>query len=187
MKRREFVRTCMAGAVLGSSAATRVSASAAEAAEKVGINPNRLAESAREHFVAGKRTCGESILAAGCEALGIKSELVPDIALGLAGVGLQGETCGVLTGSALVLSLAVAKQEKQAEYPTRRMRTLEAVGRVHRAFKNEFGHTDCRSLCGLDLTTPEGREKLKAGVRAEKCAKYAEIAARILGEELNGL
>lgn len=157
-----------------------------EEREKKPVAPDQLAKTALEHFVAGKRTCGESILMAGCEALGVRSDLVPDIALGLAGgVGMRGETCGVLTGSALVLSLAVARKEK--EYPKKKMRTAECVGRLHRAFKKECGCSDCRSLTGLDLTTPEGREKLHAGVRAQKCTKYVEIAARILGEELKTL
>jgi len=81
-----------------------------------------------------------------------------------------------------VLSLAVARKEK--EYPKKLMRTVECVGRVHQAFKKQCGFTNCRSLTGLDLTTPEGRQKLKAGVRAQKCAKYVATAARILAEEL---
>jgi len=188
MKRREFVRNCSMGAVVGGlSAASLTAARAADEGKRKRVDPDKLAKSAQEHFVAGKRTCGESVLMAGCEALGVRSDLVPDIALGLAGgVGMQGETCGVLTGSALVLSLAVAQKEK--EYPKKMMRTMQCVGRVHRAFKKQCGCTDCRSLIGgLDLTTPEGKEKLKAGVRAQKCAKYVEIAARILGEELKTL
>ena len=187
MKRREFVRKCSVGVVLGGlSAASLTAAPAAEEGEKKPVDPDKLAKTAQERFVAGKRTCGESIVMAGCEALGVRSDLVPDIALGLAGgVGMQGETCGVLTGSALVLSLAVAQKEK--EYPKKKMRTAECVGRVHRAFKKQCGCTDCRSLTGLDLTTPEGREKLKVSVRAQKCTKYVEVAARILGEELKTL
>jgi len=188
MKRREFVRNCAMGAMFGSlSAASPTAAPAREESKEKPVDPDRLAKTAREHFVARKRTCGESILMAGCEALGIQSDLVPDIALGLAGgIGMQGETCGVLPGSAMVLSLAVAQREK--EYPKKMMRTMQCVGRVHRAFKKQCGCTDCRSLTGgLDLTTPEGQQKLKAGVRAQKCAKYVEIAARILGEELKNL
>jgi C_GCAxxG_C_C family probable redox protein len=183
MKRREFVKNCSMGVVFGGfSAAGRTAAPAAEEGKKR-IDPDKLAKTALEHFLAGKRTCCESILMAGCEALGVRSDLVPDIALGLAGgIGMRGETCGVLTSSALVLSLAVALKEK--EYPKKVMRTMECVGRVHRAFKKQCGCTDCRSLTGLDLTTPEGRQKLKAGVRAQKCAKYVVTGAKILGEEL---
>jgi hypothetical protein len=40
-------------------------------------------------------------------------------------IGIQGETWGVLTESALVLSLAVAK--KETECPKKLMRTVESV------------------------------------------------------------
>jgi len=150
------------------------------------IDADKLAARAHEHFIPGKRTCCESILMAGCEALGIESNLVPDIALGLAGgVGLQGETCGVITSSAMVLSLAVAAKEKK--YPKKKMQTLSAVGRLRCAFEKEFGHTDCRSLSGLDLTKPEDRKKLMESVKSQKCAKFVQAGARLLAKELQNI
>jgi C_GCAxxG_C_C family probable redox protein len=123
---------------------------------------------------------------AGCEALGIQSDLVPDIALGLAGgIGLQGETCGVLSGCAMVLSLAVAEKEK--DYPKKKMQTLQAVGRVHKAFRQRLGRADCRSLSGLDLTTPEGRKKLQEGVKEQVCAGYVRAGCELLAKELQAL
>lgn len=123
---------------------------------------------------------------AGCEVLDIQSDLVPDIALGLAGgVGLQGETCGVITGSAMVLSLAVATEE--TEYAKKKMRTLEGVGRLHRAFRDQFGHTECRSLSGLDLTTPQGRQTLVQSVKAHKCSKCVKAGAELLAKELQSI
>jgi len=185
MKRRDFVKGCVAGATAGGILAGN-SARTGEAAEaKPGpISPDDLAKAAQRHFLESKLTCCESIVLAGCEALGIKSDLIPGIAIGLAGgIGMQGETCGVITGSALVLSLAVAK--KETEYPKKMMRTMQAVGQLHKAFKKQCGHTDCRSLSGLDLTTPEGKEKLKASVRAQTCPRYVAAAAKLLAERLN--
>ena len=123
---------------------------------------------------------------AACEALGIDSKLIPDIAIGLAGgIGLQGDACGILTSSAMVLSLAVAGKEK--DYAKKRKLTAECVGRMYREFEKEFGHADCRSLCGLDLTTPEGRAKLMQGVKAEKCAKCVKGGAVLLAKELQNI
>jgi hypothetical protein len=48
----------------------------------------------------------------------------------------------------------------------------------------QFGSADCRSLCGLDLTTAEGRKGLAEGVKAQKCAKFVEAGARLLAREL---
>jgi C_GCAxxG_C_C family probable redox protein len=184
MKRRDFLDKC----AIGFTVAAGSLASAAHGADDTSykIDADELAQNAHKHFIPGKRTCCESILMAGCEALGIASELVPDIALGLAGgIGLQGDTCGVITSSAMVLSLAVAAKED--DYPKKKMRTLAAVGRLRNAFKEQCGHTDCRSLCGLDLTKPEDRTKLQESVKAQTCAKLVETGARLLARELASL
>jgi hypothetical protein len=99
--------------------------------------------------------------------------------------GLQREICGVLTGCSLVISLATAQIEN--DYDKRKMQTLQAVGRVHSAFKKQFGKTDCRSLFGLDLTTPEGRKKLEEGVKEQTCAKYVQAGSALLAKELQNL
>lgn len=187
MKRREFVQTCVAGAATGGFLLDDVTiGQEAGQSQPAPISPDDLAQAAKRYFLDRRRSCVESILLAGCEALKIKSDVVPEIAMGLAGgIGMQGETCGVLTGSALVLSLAVARKEKETEYPKELMRTVEAVGRLLQAFKKECGHTDCRSLTGVDLTTAEGRERHKTSIRAQKCAGYVTTAARLLAHELN--
>jgi C_GCAxxG_C_C family probable redox protein len=181
MKRRQFVQKCVAG---GAAWCALETTGHAEEAKRSPISPDELAKAAQRHFLEEKRSCCESVLLAGCEALGIKNELIPEIAIGLAGgIGMQGETCGVLTGSALVLSIALPK--KETEYPKKVMRTAQAVGQVHKEFKKQCGHTDCRSLTGVDLSTPEGRAKHKADIRGPKCSRYVAVAARLLAERLN--
>jgi C_GCAxxG_C_C family probable redox protein len=147
------------------------------------IDTERISKAAYQRFIPGKLTCCESILAAGCESLGVKGDLIPEIALGLAGgIGLQGKTCGVVTGGALVLSLAVAQRE--TEYAKKKMATLEAVGQFCRAFEERVGSTDCRDLCGLDLTNPENRKKLQMSVKEQTCAGYVKIGAELLAAGL---
>jgi len=142
-----------------------------------------MAKSAVKHFLPGKLTCGESILLAGLESLGIKTKLAPDIALGLGGgVGLQGKTCSVLIGAAMILGLAVGAVEK--DYKKKKMATFKAVGQFSKAFEKEYGCTVCRKLSGLDLTTVEGRKKLMASVKAERCCKLVEFGARTLAMSL---
>jgi len=127
MNRREFLSTCGAVTMLtGGLAGGPVSQGAVSGEQKPeSVDPEQLQEMAYQHFIPGKLTCCESILLAGCETLGIESDLIPDISLGLAcGVGFQGQTCGILTSSAMVLSLAVARKEK--DYAKRKMQTLQA-------------------------------------------------------------
>lgn len=189
MKRREFLRTCVTGVTVGAGAASLPLLSTAHASIEEGrqnIDPDKLSKTAYQQFIPGKLTCCESILMAGCEALGVKSDLVPDIALGLAGgIGLQGKTCGVLSGCAMVLSLAIA--QKESEYSKKKMSTLQAVARIYRAFKEKVGNTECRPLCGLDLTTPAGRKKMQESIKEQTCTRFVQVGSELLAIELQRL
>ncbi|MGD8239065.1 MAG: C-GCAxxG-C-C family protein [Armatimonadota bacterium] len=188
MKRRDFVKSCSTGLAAAGSSLALGGLVHAQQRERAGrrtpaIDADKMARSAYEHFIPGGLSCCEAMALIGCEALGIESELIPDIALGLAGgIGFQGKTCGCVTGAALVLSLAVAAQE--SEYPQKKMRTLQATARLYKKFEETFGTTQCRALCGLDLTTPEGRKALMAGVKERKCSPLVQATARMLAKEL---
>ena len=150
------------------------------------IDREQMAALADRYFMVDERCCGESILKSGCEALGIRSELFPDIALGLGGgIGLQGHVCGAVSAAALVVSLALAK--KTPDYGSRKMATFQAAGRVCAALEKRFGSVECRQMCGLDLTTGEGLGRLMSGVKAEKCAGFVKETARVLADELSAV
>ena len=147
------------------------------------IDGERMAAAADRYFMVDDRCCGEAILKAGCEAMRIESDLLPDIALGLGGgIGLQGHVCGAVSGAALVVSLAMAK--KTPDYGERKMATFEAAGRVCKELEKRWGSAECRQMCDLDLTQPEGLQKLMGGVKAQKCAGFVKDTARALAEEL---
>jgi len=147
------------------------------------IDERRMMKTADNLFTDEGRCCGEAVLAAGCEAVDVKNALVPSVALGLGGgVGLQGETCGAVTGAALAVS--VAWLEKEPCYDERKMATFESAGRVCAALKKKWGSVRCRKLCGINLARPGGLEKLVAGVKDEKCAGFVKDAARELAKEL---
>lgn len=183
MDRREFVKICSTALVASTLSSTLSSVAEEVKQAKIDVNPEEFAELAYKHFIPGKLTCCESMLLAGCEVLGIKCDLVPDITLGLAGgVGFQGEICGVITGSAMVISLAIAR--KETDYDKKKMAVLTAVGQFHKSFKEKFGCTDCRTLSGLDLTTPEGKKKLAEGVKANVCSNFVKEGAKLLAQKL---
>jgi C_GCAxxG_C_C family probable redox protein len=141
-----------------------------------------LPEAAVRLFIAEGRTCAEAMLSAGCEALGVEGDVVPEVAYGLAGgVGLQGRTCGLLLGAAMALGVGLGPG---GEYPQNLMRVCEEVRGLCADFEERFGTSTCRELCGLDLTTPEGRKELKESVKPDKCRLYAEETARMLAERL---
>ena len=150
------------------------------------LDGERMAVAADHYFMVDGRCCGESVLKSGCEALGIKNDVVPDIALGLGGgMGLQGHICGAVAAAALVLSLAFANAIE--DYPTRKTAVFAAVGRLCMELEKRFGSIQCRQMCGLDLTTPEGLNQLVESVKARKCAGFVKESARALAVELKAL
>lgn len=147
------------------------------------IDPEQIAQRAKDCFVEQGRSCSESCLMAGAEALGIESPLLPEIAMGFAGgFGMQGDVCGAVAGCVMALSLAAAR--KAEDYPARQKLAVPAAGRLYRKWADQWGSVRCAQVCGLDLTTEEGIARLRAGVRDEKCVPAVVQAARLLGEEL---
>ena len=183
MKRRELVKIGVGLGVAGAVSRTLGIPAVEAACPCVSCDADTMAKSAVKHFISEKLTCGEAILLTGLESLGLKTKLAPDIALGLGGgVGLQGKTCGVVTSAAMILGLAVGAVEK--DYKKKKMATFKAVGKFSKAFEKEYGCTVCRKLSGLDLTTVEGRKKLMASVKADRCCKLVAFGARTLAKSL---
>jgi C_GCAxxG_C_C family probable redox protein len=151
-----------------------------ESEASLAIDCKKLTDKAVNYFTQGTRSCSESILLAGSECLGVKSDFIPGIALGFAGgIGMQGKTCGAVAGSAMVLSLA-ATQKKD---PMMIMKALEAIGRLYTNFEKKLGTASCRELTGIDLTTPEGRKTIQTA-KVSKCVPAVQAAAELLTEEL---
>jgi C_GCAxxG_C_C family probable redox protein len=188
MKRREFLKKCGTGIAAGTGVLVIPGAALSSDTEpkvqkaQKKIVPARISDSANSHFLPGRRGCAEALLMAGCEVLGIKSDVIPEIAAGLAGgIGCQGEICGVILGASMVASLAVSGIP---DYMKRKQEAIKASARLYKKFKQKFGKTDCISLSGVDLRTPEGRKAMKESVKAEKCSVYVRAMAEILAAEL---
>jgi len=186
MNRRDFCKAGIGALAVGVGAAISDQAGQAAGSGRAqgDASSDALAREAGRVFLAESKTCGEAILAAGCKALGIESKLVPDIALGISGgVGLQGDVCGVVTGASMAISLAVAL--RQSDYVKKRQLAWDRVGKFYRDFAAKHGSVDCRRLCGLDLTTPEGMAALKDRVKKETCSKLVDSASRMLAAVLH--
>lgn len=145
-----------------------------------------LAERASEYFLQGGRTCSEAVLQAACDALGIESPLIPDIALGLGGgVGQTGQICGAVSGCALALSLAA--KEKIADYKSRKPLVMKAVANVCTGIASRFGAVTCSEISGLDFRKEEDRRKHVESGRVETCAPVVKEAARLFWKEIEAL
>jgi len=118
--------------------------------------------------------CAESVLMAVAEANNIHSELIPRVATGLcAGMSRTGRLCGAFTGAILGISLCHGRDNAQKPYED----TYPYVQDFIERFETRFGHTDCTTLAGYDLSTPEGRVAFKHNNALAKCIEYAAQAA----------
>jgi len=184
MERRDFLKNSLktsAALMVGSVLVSNLANSEQKAAGT--IDPDSMAKAALEHFLPGGMTCVESMLLVGADALGIKTPVIPDIGLGLAGgIGLQGRICGAITGAAMVAGMAIGP--KEAEYKKKKKAVLSAAGKIFKEFEKKHGSIDCRQLCGLDLTTPEGRKKLESVVKEKTCSQFVDTATRLMAEML---
>ncbi|MBT3379834.1 MAG: C_GCAxxG_C_C family protein [Lentisphaerae bacterium] len=185
MKRRRFLTAAVVGGgTLALSGRGQNAPPGKPEGDARSVPSEAMPKRAHELFIPGKMTCSESILIAGCEAIGEDPELGKRFGLGLAaGVGLQGDICGLVSGGALVLAMAVSR--KTSDYAERKKKTFQVVGRYQTRFKATMGSNRCRVLTGLDLTTSAGRTELKDRVKREVCAVYVEKAAGLLAEELS--
>lgn len=184
MERRDFFKKGLktSAVIIAGSSLSSISVSNAEKT-RVSVDADSMSKEALEHFLPGKKTCVESILLVGSDALGISVPVIPDIGLGLAGgIGLQGQTCAAIMGVAMVAGMAIGR--KESEYAEKKKAVLKAVAEVFKEFEKKHGTTSCRKLTGLDLTTPEGKEKLKAGVKENKCSQFVDTAARLMADML---
>jgi len=135
----------------------------------------KVSERAAKHFEAGFN-CAESVLMSFTESMGVRSDSIPKIATPFGGgIGRRGSVCGALTGGVMAIGLKVGRSE--VKDTKRREESYEKALELFKRFEKEFGSPLCYDLIKLDLTTPEGREKIKT-VRLEKCINFVRAAAK---------
>jgi len=133
-----------------------------------------VSERAAKYFEAGFN-CAESVLMSFAESIDVRSDLIPKIATPLGGgIGRRGSVCGALTGGVIAIGLKVGRSKLKDT--KRREESYDKALELFKRFEKEFGSPVCYDLIKLDLTTPEGREKIKT-VRLEKCINFVRAAA----------
>ena len=100
------------------------------------------------------------------------------------GIASSGETCGVITGTALALGLR--DQHLSANDPDLQPRTAESLRELMRDFAGEFGARRCIDLTGFDLSTPAGREAFGPSEARKRCAGYVSWMCDQLAPLLSG-
>lgn len=127
-------------------------------------------------------SCSEAILFTYAPRFGLTKSTALKAAAGLAGgVGLAGQTCGVVTASVIVLGL-VNGPDTMADVQGRRQAMIQASCFVDE-FERIHGSLLCSKLCaGLDMRTPEGAKAIRHSGIPEKLIRSA---GEILDSMLN--
>lgn len=137
------------------------------------------AEQAQAYFKEGF-VCSQAIFATFGEKLGIDRETALKIAEPFgAGMSCMAETCGAVTGAFMVFGLKYGRVKAADDAAKEKARALA------RKFVSEFkalhGSIVCRELLGVDISTPEGMERVdKEGLCDTLCMGFIRDAAEIV-------
>lgn len=118
--------------------------------------------------------CSQSVLCAYADGFGLDRGLAASVSCGLGGgVGRTRETCGAVTGAALVLGLRYG-QDKTAVYPH--------VQEFCRRFRDENGSVVCRELLAGTGTSALGAPEARTAdyYRKRPCVELVKCAVSIL-------
>lgn len=154
---------------------------------KYTIDVEERAARAREAFQQGYN-CSQSVVIAYADILGQDPDVLANLVAPLGGgMGRLREVCGAVSGMFIVSGAAY----RGALNTDRDVRTGQytAVQQLAQRYTQECGSIVCRELLGLkqpsDQPVPE--ERTPDYYRRRPCAEYVALAARLVGEYLNGV
>lgn len=128
------------------------------------------ARRAVQYFEVG-HNCSQAVFCAFAPRYGLSTEQAFRIASGFGGgIGSTGETCGVLTGAAMVIGLHYSHDVPGDQKNKEQVSTL--VQDLLNRFTQDHGSSMCRVLKEPAQGDPVARRQL--------CARYVEEAAKIL-------
>jgi C_GCAxxG_C_C family probable redox protein len=92
----------------------------------------------------------------------------------------MGRECGAVTGAMMILGFKVKESSTEKET---RYRVYDLVRELVRRFEQKHGTIICKDLLGVDIGTPEGREKaIKGNLFRTLCPAFVRDAAQILAD-----
>ena len=106
----------------------------------------------------GGLSCSQAVLTVYGESCGISSADARIMGRTLAGgVGGRGETCGYVTGAMVILAYAYNREDEAGA----RKVTHPIIVEFFRRFAEKRHSTICKEILGADISTEEGRKKIK--------------------------
>lgn len=124
--------------------------------------------------------CSQAVFAAFAPELGLDRTIALKIASSFGGgMAQMGEVCGAVTGAFMALGLGYGRT-KVDDLAAKEL-NYEKVAEFVSRFKAFHGSIFCRDILGADMSTPEGRLRIKEGNLVKlRCPGLVEDAARIL-------
>ncbi len=125
-------------------------------------------------------SCAQAVFAAFADPADLDRATVLRVASGFGGgMARLGRTCGAVTGGILALGLEHGAEVAGGEEA--KLRFYERVRRFVTAFEARHGSSECRTLLGLDIGTPEGMSRAReAKLFATRCEAFVRDAAEVL-------
>ena len=122
-------------------------------------------------------SCSQAVFSTYAEPLGMSGETALRVAAGFGGgMGRMGHTCGAVTGAFMALGLKYGGPDSEAKE-----KTYELVREFANRFKARHGSLNCIDLLGYDISTSEGRQRIKQqNLHSTLCSQIVRDAAEIL-------
>jgi C_GCAxxG_C_C family probable redox protein len=122
--------------------------------------------------------CSESCLMALTKCQGVEDPLIPRIATGFgAGIGLNGEICGAITGAVMGLGIRYGRERLD---PAEKQKPYWYSTELLKRFRAEHGEIRCSALLGLDIAKAEDLEEYyRRNLWVNKCTRFILSATGI--------
>ena len=149
------------------------------------INVAAKVDLARSLYLSGYN-CAQSVFAAFSEEMGITQETALKMASGMGGgIGGLRMTCGAVSAMAMVLG-ALRGYSDAADFEGKKQLYAD-VQRLHAAFTAVHETSNCRELLQKSgiVAKAQPSERTPEYYQKRPCARYIELCAQLLAEELN--
>jgi len=149
------------------------------------VNVAAKVELARSLYLNGYN-CAQSVFAAFCEEMGLAQETALKMASGMGGgIGGLRMTCGAVSAMAMVLG--TLRGYSHAEDFEGKKQLYADIQRLHGAFVEVHETSSCRDLLQKSgiVAKAQPSERTPEYYKKRPCARYIELCAQLLAEELN--
>jgi C_GCAxxG_C_C family probable redox protein len=149
------------------------------------INVAAKVDLARSLYLSGYN-CAQSVFAAFSEEMGIPQETALKMASGMGGgIGGLRMTCGAVSAMAMVLG-ALRGYSAADDFEGKKQLYAD-VQRLHAAFTAVHETSNCRELLQKSgiVAKAQPSERTPEYYKKRPCARYIELCAQLLAEELN--